>query len=698
MFRGNRHSAAWLACAAGLLLHLGTVRATTAPPIAPTMTTSPVLAASAPDVLRVLAVPPDGARHGPDKGGQAYRMLDDFARAIGRRMVWTRAPSPDEVLTELAAGRADVVVGASGPPPDRSQSAGNLDAVAATSPVATERFVVVGRKDNAARNPLELTGMSVAMRRACPHWTYFEHAQRVVPNLKLQALSNELTRTAPLQLVADGMVDVAVIPVIGDLNVLTDHPRLKPLFDLSAERPLSWYVRRDDPALLANLNQFIDRYHAAYFEPSATLRDFAAIKRRGVLRVITRVEPGNYFIEDGRPSGFELELAANFAERHHLRLEVRVAEDETQIFDWLDKGKGDLVTARVVGDAPQTHPGVLRSRAYRYDAYVTVSRRGLPLHSPADLPGLVFAAPEHSPEYRALLSMRARLPGISVIAVSPEVSESLLLQRVADGMVDATVLPASEALQLAMAHPELAIGTSIAHDYDYRWTVRDGNEALRAAIDDFLVDAQRSGLTSMLAARYEARRETRTLLAARDDRLSPYDPIVQHYADLYGFDWRLIAAQMYQESQFDPRAVSPSGARGLMQLMPSTAQSLGIGDLARPESSIHAGVKYLFELRNEFDAEVPVGERTWFALAAYNVGAQRVERARRYAARLRLDPNRWAGNVEVAMLKLARPGGGGLDRRSGQAIIYVRTIQSLYGSYRHLQVSAAPGLTSVPRA
>lgn len=693
MSRGIRVSAAWLGCAVGVLLHVAAAHANSRP-LAQQVAIAPVAASAAPDALRVLALPTVGDAQGVGDE-QARRMLEDFARALGRRLEWSNAVRPADIRQRILNDAVDVVI-APGPVPPDARTAARL---VATSPVATERYVVVGRTDNRARNPLELARMSVAMALGSPHWHYFDRVQRIVPGLKLHALANELPRSAPLQLVADGMVDIAVLPVAGGLDFLADNPRIKRLFDLTTERPLSWYVRRTDPALLANLNQFIDRYHAAYFEPSVFVRDFAAIKRRGVLRIITRVEPGNYYIRDGKPSGYELELAANFAERHKLRLEVRVAHDDAQMLDWLTRGAGDLVTGRLVEAPTQgSGPGYARSRTYGYEAFATVSRRALPLRSPLELGGLVLAATEGSPAFRALTSMRARLPGTSVIAVSPTVPESLLLARVADGMVDATVVSGAVAARLRALHPELHVGTSIAHAYDYRWTVREGDEALLDAVDEFLVDAQRTGLASILAARYEAEREARTFVAGYDGRLSPYDPIVRRYADRYGFDWRLIAAQMYQESQFDPRAVSPSGARGLMQLMPRTALALGFADLARPESAIHAGVKYLYELRNEFDAGVPVGERTWFALAAYNLGPRRLQQARRYAARLKLDPNRWTGNVEAAMLRLAQPGGSAGDRRYGQALIYVRTIQSLYGSYRSQQISAAPGLGGVPRA
>ena len=103
-------------------------------------------------------------------------------------------------------------------------------------------------------------------------------------------------------------------------------------------------------------------------------------------------------------------------------------------------------------------------------------------------------------------------------------------------------------------------------------------------------------------------------------RISPYDELVKRYAERHGFDWPLIVALMYRESRFRPDVVSWAGARGLMQLLPVTAQRFGVSDLSDPESSIHAGIRMLKWLYGQMEEELPVKDRTWFALAAYNAG------------------------------------------------------------------------------
>ena len=121
-------------------------------------------------------------------------------------------------------------------------------------------------------------------------------------------------------------------------------------------------------------------------------------------------------------------------------------------------------------------------------------------------------------------------------------------------------------------------------------------------------------------------------------RLSRYSPFIKVAAKKHGFDWRLIAAQIYQESHFNPWAKSPSGARGLMQLLPSTARSLGVGDIYNPVENINAGVRYLKKLYDLFD-KAEGNDRLLIAIAAYNIEQGHIYDVRNLAIQKNLDPN-----------------------------------------------------------
>jgi len=662
MFRGNPPHLGYAQCAFALLLTLGLGLGTDA-----------MALESRPPPLRVVVLP-----NAPSslQTSQAARMITDFASSEGRKVEWSIATHPAELFARLTTNRSDLVVGSL--PAELASS----PSLVATSVVATERYVAVGRRYNPATSPLDLRDTRVAMSRNAPLWDYFKALKEIVPGLQFEIPRSTLTRKASLQLVSEGVADVAVVALGSDPDWLQTHPDLRVLFDLTGDEPVNWYLRREDNPLCERLNAFIERFHTAYLEPTAAPRDFATILRSGVLRVITRVEQPNYYIANGKPSGFEFEMARAFADLHGLRLEVLVARDEDQMRDWLREGMGDLITARMIGGKAEDDSLFSASRQYHYTAYAAVSRVALP--TAQSLAGHQIVTVQGSPEWRAARSVDESQPNPNLVGVDAAVPSETVLEQVAAGLLDSTLIAGDDAIRVLSRYPQLKVGASIPHQYHHRWLTRRNDPLLLDASNRFLDAAQSNGLETMLSARYFDNPVPGRRARGQDDRLSPFDPLLQRYAERYGFDWRLIAAQMYQESQFDPAAMSRSGAVGLMQLLPSTAEAIGLGNVARPEIAIHAGIKYLYTLRNEFDEQVPVGERTWFALAAYNLGAQRVAKAREMASQLGLDPNRWSGNVEKAMTKLARNAANGGDSRYGQALIYVRSIQLLYGSYRNL--------------
>jgi membrane-bound lytic murein transglycosylase F len=184
--------------------------------------------------------------------------------------------------------------------------------------------------------------------------------------------------------------------------------------------------------------------------------------------------------------------------------------------------------------------------------------------------------------------------------------------------------------------------------------------------------------------------------ALSERTISRYDHLVRKYAKRYGFDCRLILAQIRHESEFNPRAVSPSGARGLMQIMPYTARSLGVKDLHDPRANIAAGVRYLKKQYDIFKKEKGA-DRLWFALASYHAGFGHVVDAQDIAEHLVLRPDQWS-SIKVALPKLThthksmhrtiwgapRPKYG-FYYGAGKTIAYVENIKRTYGEYRKLK-------------
>jgi membrane-bound lytic murein transglycosylase F len=172
-------------------------------------------------------------------------------------------------------------------------------------------------------------------------------------------------------------------------------------------------------------------------------------------------------------------------------------------------------------------------------------------------------------------------------------------------------------------------------------------------------------------------------------RISQWDAVAKKYARKFELDWRLVLAQMYQESRFDPKAKSWVGAQGLMQVMPATAKELNVGDVNEPEIGVHAGVKLMAKYAKLFDQpQIKEKDRLRFALAAYNCGPGHIYDAQRLAVDLKLDPNKWFKNVEQTMLLLSKPAYASKSRygycRCTEPVNYVSEIQTRYESYAAL--------------
>jgi membrane-bound lytic murein transglycosylase MltF len=240
--------------------------------------------------------------------------------------------------------------------------------------------------------------------------------------------------------------------------------------------------------------------------------------------------------------------------------------------------------------------------------------------------------------------------------------------------IAASLPPDSTGPEIALSPPYRRTDTAVSGDgsrpdfsaattVSVCWAVRSSDRLLAKEIDAFLASVKKEPLLNQLSAKYaraiggaspETIREYRE--ANLGERISPYDDLARRYGEKFGFLWRAIVSQMYQESRFDPRARSWSGAVGLMQVQPQTAGQFGFrGNLDDPETGIHAGVVYLDWLRKRFEPELDLSESMLFTLAAYNAGIGHVTDARRLAKNLGLDDRRWFGHVEKAIRLLARP-------------------------------------------
>ena len=399
--------------------------------------------------------------------------------------------------------------------------------------------------------------------------------------------------------------------------------------------------------------------------------------------MLTVSSPATYYLWRGAQLGFEYELVRRFADAHGLDLWVTVAPDHEELAAELAAGEGDLVAAGWVMTPARAAAGLLFTRHY-LEIRETFVTAGEPVSGLADLAGRTVIVPRATSYPARLAAMRGNLD----VEVS-DLSGPAILEAVAEGALDVTLVDSHHAELAATFDPRLTLGLALDPVMRLVWAVGPGRDDLKRELDAFLEAGYRGTEFNVLYNKYFVNR--RRQAQQREHRitgseLSEYDALVKPRAAAEGFDWRLIVAQMYQESGFDPARVSFAGARGLLQLMPRTAIEFGVDParLADPEVGIDAGVRYLAWSRDRFP-DLPPGEQLWFALASYNGGFGHVRDARHLARRLGLDGSRWFGHVEEAMLRLSEPRYAGQAAygyvRGSEVTGYVRDIRNRYRAY-----------------
>ncbi len=374
----------------------------------------------------------------------------------------------------------------------------------------------------------------------------------------------------------------------------------------------------------------------------------ADIRERGVLRVVTLNQPTSWYLGTHGPEGLEYELASQFAAVHKLKLEMWPATDAAALRDTLKAGLADIAAAQLTASASWEGTG-LACKPYDEVIQHWVYRRGEPRpRTLADLAASRVIVAEDSPEADMLErhagGLNAELEWIAI----PRGAELDPLDAVTDGIADVALIDAYRFVFERALHPETAVAFSLPVRRPVAWVVRPGATALRDSVDAFFAEKRRSGKLGIRIQRWMQTTASLRTVTAREfgelieTRLPALQPFFEQASVQTGVDWRFIAALAYQESQWNPRAQSPNGAQGIMMLMPATARSLGVRNVFDPRENILAGARYFVEVRNKLPARIAEPDRSWFAVAAYNIGFGHLESARVVAQMRGRNPDRWA--------------------------------------------------------
>jgi membrane-bound lytic murein transglycosylase F len=439
-------------------------------------------------------------------------------------------------------------------------------------------------------------------------------------------------------------------------------------------------------------------------------RDLPQIQESGKLIALTTFSPTSYFLFRGRTMGFEYELLQLLAEQLDVDLEIKVAEDLDELTNMLRSGEGDIVAHSLTITPTRreqmafTDPlrGVQQRLIQRKpEGWENMSEEEIDtvlLRDTTNLRGKRIYVRKNSAYYDRLKEISKNIKGRIKVSKADGVKETgTLIAEVAEGIIDYTVADEHIAEITQTLYPHVDVKTSISQEQDIAWAVRTSSPQLLESINEWLASVKSKATFNVIYNRYfrnkrkfRERHVYEYSSLANTGRISEYDSLIRMYADSIGWDWRLIAAQAFQESNFRVQARSWAGARGLMQVMPRTARSFGITNLYDPEQSLKAGILYLRELETFWEEIPDPDQRTKFILASYNTGPYHVRDAQRLAEKLGKDPQVWDNNVEECILlksnknyyrdEVVKYG----YCRGIEPYKYVRQITSRYQRYRDL--------------
>lgn len=410
------------------------------------------------------------------------------------------------------------------------------------------------------------------------------------------------------------------------------------------------------------------------------------VQQSNVLRVVMRASPATYYPTPNGITGLEYLMAQQFADALGVRLEVVTVTSLDELRMVLAEGRADLAAGVTLGD--ESLPQLRATDSYMASEPVVIYRNSQKRpNSILDLIGkrvLIAANDQHSAQLKQL---KQTTPDFTWTETGTQDSEQLLA-AVNNRDIDYTIISANEFILLRSYYTELDTAFSIGQPMPVAWVFNDNNDnTLFEVAQDFITTSKADGSIAQLSDRTYGsalaikQRGSQVFVQRVNKRLPRYQSLIEQVAEDYSIDWRLLAAIAYQESHWDPEAESPTGVRGMMMLTKATAKEVGIHNRLDTEQSLRGGAKYLRNIYQRLPASIPEPDRTWFALAAYNVGLGHLEDARRITDAQNADPNAWSEVKErlpllkkAHLYKQARHG----NARGDEPVHFVQKIRHFY--------------------
>jgi membrane-bound lytic murein transglycosylase F len=414
-----------------------------------------------------------------------------------------------------------------------------------------------------------------------------------------------------------------------------------------------------------------------------------SIQEQGHIRFLTLNSASTYYHDINQENGFEFELGQLFAESIGVKTRFIAVSQFSDLYPELLFGTGDIAAAGLSRNESSFSNAVLYGPAYYEVTNQILFRKGN-IERPRkieDLVGGTLKVISGSSQAKLLHELQRKHTDLAWIE-SDDIANEELIEQVESGKIDYALTDSHEIALQRRFFPELRVGFEMDRPKQLRWAFNYSDDnSLTLAIEDFFNAIKKDGRLDQLVHRHYSHvtrfnySDIQTLTLHMRQRLPGYEALFKLAAKAHGIDWRLLAAIGYQESLWRPRAISPTGVRGLMMLTRPTAKQMGVKDRLNPEQSIFGGAKYFASVLKRTSSHIAEPDRTWFALASYNVGYGHLQDARKITKSNGGDPDKWI-DVKKSLPLLARKKWYKSTKygyaRGWEPVIYVENIRKYY--------------------
>jgi len=432
------------------------------------------------------------------------------------------------------------------------------------------------------------------------------------------------------------------------------------------------------------------------------------IINRDTLRVLTGYNAYSYFIYKGQPMGFEYDLVNKLAEYLGIEPEFIIVKKIDDMFTKVNSDSGDVIAFNLTITKDRLDKVDFTHHHYTIKQ-VLVQRKPEDWHKmmvhqieeqlirdPSELIGDTIVVRSGSSYTPRLKNLSDEIGGDIIIKeADPELTIEDLIEMVSKGEIKYTISDDNVASLSAAFFNNIDVKTPVSLIQRAAWAVGKSSYTLLDTINYWLDSIKSTEYYAVTYNKYfknryaYKRRVKSDLMSVKGNNISNYDELVKKHLTDLNWDWRIVASQIYQESQFNPNAKSWAGAVGLMQLLPSTGEMVGITKLYNPESNIKGGIKFLTYLDSHWKEAITDSlERIKFVLASYNIGLGHIEDAQRLSEKFGANSNIWFDNVEYYLLKKSKPKYYNDEvvrngySRGIETVIYVKEILDRYEHYK----------------